>query len=227
MSDRRRRLFGRVCLWAGVIGALQAVVLAIVPAQVDKARFSYPFDVTGHTVAQTSFFVQHLGLLAGMVALCCIPAARLTRSTRWGLRAGTAGMGLLAVMELIAIAPANEPLSSDLATTVNGIYSVPVLLIGFGMTIGGVGLARQTEPTTPGWLRWIPTAVGVWVFAPLSPALMGPFVAGRAAIGSWMLLFVALGWGLMQESHPAWNLRADAAADRSVAPAAASQRAAN
>jgi hypothetical protein len=34
------------------------------------------------------------------------------------------------------------------------------------------------------------------VFVPLTPAIMGPFTAGRLGIGGWMLLFAALGHGL-------------------------------
>jgi hypothetical protein len=188
-----------------VIGALQAVVLVAVPAQVGKDRFSYPFDVTGHALAQTSFLLQHLGLVAGLVALMSLPAGRLSRPTRYGLWAGTIGMVILAVQELVAIAPADEPLTSDLATLVSGLYAVPVLLIGVGLTVGGIGLARHSQATTPSWLRWLPTVLGVWVFVPLSPALMAPFLAGRIAIGSWMALFIALGWGLSRAPEPAWQ----------------------
>lgn len=195
----QRRHFGRICMWAGIIGGVQAIVLATAPARVDDDRFSYPFDVAGHALAQTSFFAQHLGLLVGLAALCSLPAARAQRSTRLGLRAATVGMLLLAVMELVAIAPADEPATSSLAELVSALYSVPVLLLGVGLLIGGIGLARHTSPTHPNWSRWIPAAIGAWVFVPLTPALMGSFIAGRAAIGSWMLLFALLGWTLSRE----------------------------
>ena len=47
MSDERRRLSGRVCLWAGIIGAVQGVVLA---ADVSKSASSWS-DITGLTAA--------------------------------------------------------------------------------------------------------------------------------------------------------------------------------
>lgn len=200
MSDEKRRLYGRICLWAGIIGGLQAVILVAVPAQVDDDRFSYPFDVTGHAVAQTSFFVQHLGLVVGLLALCSLAASRDRRSTRLALHAGTLGMALLALMELIAIAPAADLATSDLAELVSGLYSVPVLLLGVGLLVGGVGVARRTERTDPAWVRWVPASLGAWVFVPLTPALMGSFEAGRAAIGSWMLLFAALGWAFSRRT---------------------------
>ena len=40
--------------------------------------------------------------------------------------------------------------------------------------------------------------LGVYVFFPLSPAISGSFDAGRLAIGGWMLLYTALGYGLMR-----------------------------
>lgn len=205
MSDERRRLWGRVCLWAGIIGAVQGVILATVPAQVDSDRWSYPFDVTGHVVAQVSFFVQHLGVAAGLVALCSLPAAGGPRSTRWGLWVGTAGMVLLAVQELVAIAPARELTTSDLAELVGGLYTVPLLLMGVGLLVGGIGLARRCEPTSPTALRWLPALLGLWVFVPMMPSLFAPFIFARITIGIWMLLFAALGWGLARMPEPAWR----------------------
>jgi hypothetical protein len=42
----------------------------------------------------------------------------------------------------------------------------------------------------------VPLALGVYVFVPLLPAIFGPMVLGRIAIGVWMLLFGALGVAL-------------------------------
>ena len=39
-------------------------------------------------------------------------------------------------------------------------------------------------------------ALCVYVFLPLTPAIMGSFTAGRLGIGGWMLLFAILGYGL-------------------------------
>jgi hypothetical protein len=40
--------------------------------------------------------------------------------------------------------------------------------------------------------------LGVYVFVPLFPAVIGPMVQGRIAIGVWMLLFAALGIALVR-----------------------------
>jgi hypothetical protein len=36
--------------------------------------------------------------------------------------------------------------------------------------------------------------LGIYVFVPLIPAIMGPHIAGRIGIGIWVLLFGLLGW---------------------------------
>lgn len=183
MSDERRRLWGRVCLWAGIIGAVQGVVLAAVPAQVASDRFSYPFDVTGHVVAQVSFFVQHLGLVAGLVALCSLPVAKGARPTRGGLWAGTAGMVLLAVQELVAIAPARELTTSDLAALVGGLYTIPLVLIGIGLLCRNRLARARPRVRAPVRLRaLVPRHPGPGVDLPRVPHLRRrPLRRGRDA----------------------------------------------
>jgi hypothetical protein len=68
--------------------------------------------------------------------------------------------------------------------------------IGLGMVIAGVGLARQ--PVLAGAGRWLLLAMGGYVFVVMFPAVFGPLVAGRIAIGVWMLMFAALGASLVR-----------------------------
>jgi hypothetical protein len=166
-----------------------------------------------------SFFVQHLGLVAGLVALCSLPAANGSRPTRWGLWVATAGMVLLAVQELVAIAPARELATSDLAELVGGLYTVPMMLMGFGLLVGGIGLARRCQPTSPTVLRWLPAVLGLWVFVPMMPSLFAPFIFARITIGAWMLLFAALGWGLARTPESAWRAASAAGSERALSPA--------
>jgi len=60
---------GAVCLAAGILGAVSGIFLAVYPAKVSEDMFSYPLTAGGFTVIQIWFFVQHLGLLAGILAL--------------------------------------------------------------------------------------------------------------------------------------------------------------
>ena len=58
------------------------------------------------------------------------------------------------------------------------------------------------------WLPALVLLLGLFVFVPLTPAIMGElggaFVSGRLAIGGWMLLFSVLGYVLtrIEEVHP-------------------------
>lgn len=189
------------CFWAGLVGFAQAVAVIAMPTSVSDERYSFPFTEGGYVVAQVSFFLQHLPLIAGLVLLLRHPLVRAARTARAGVAVGAAGMGLLAVMELVTISAADEATDSRHAELVNGLYGVPTVLIGLGLSAGGIALlrAKATTADTAPWIPKVVTCLGAWVFVPLLPAIMGPHVLGRLAIGGWMLLFAALGWGL---SHP-------------------------
>ena len=62
--------------------------------------------------------------------------------------------------------------------------------------VAGLGLARQ--PVLAGAGRWLPLIMGGYVFVVMFPAVFGPLVAGRIAIGVWMLMFAALGASLVR-----------------------------
>ena len=77
----------------GILGAGSGIFLAVYPAQVSEDMFSYPLTAGGFTAIQIWFFVQHIGLLAGIAALAprgghdaraAAPAgARASRSRAW------------------------------------------------------------------------------------------------------------------------------------------------
>ena len=112
---------------------------------------------------------------------------------------------VVAVNELVTISAYEAATDSDLATLVENLYGPPVMLIGIGLLVAGAALLRQGTAAWAG-ARWVPALVlvlGVYVFVPLTPAIMGPFTAGRLGIGGWMLLFAVLGYGLtrLEASH--------------------------
>lgn len=192
------RTAGRWSLVAGVIGAVQAAVILAWQHQVPEARFSFPFSATGHVIAQSTFFLQHLPLVVAVVALARLPQVRDSKTARVGLAVATVGLSLLAVMELVAMAGATTAMKSDLGSLLGALYGPPVLLIGGGLTVAGVALLRS------GALRSISlllAVLGGWVFVVMTPALAsGSFVAGRIVIGVWMLLFAGLGWSMMRSA---------------------------
>lgn len=186
------------CLWGGVVGLAQAIVVIAMPTSTSVERYSFPFTEGGYVVAQLSFFVQHLALIAGLALLLNRPLVRRSRAAKAGIAAGLGGMVLLALMELVAISAAGEAADSSRAELVNALYGVPTMLTGAGLLVGGIALlrSRAASPDTAAWVPLVVTLLGAWVFVPLLPAIMGPHVLGRLAIGGWMLLFAVLGWGL-------------------------------
>ena len=197
-TSRSVRRAGVWCLGAGLVGAAQAIILLAWSPQVSDDRYSYPFTGFGFVVAQASFFLQHLPLVVGVVALMWLPATRASRTARIATGAAAVGLMLLTAMELITIVAYDAATDSSLATLINNLYGPPVILIGAGLIVAGIALLRQGTARWGG-ARWVPALVlllGVYVFVPLTPAIMGTFTAGRLGIGGWMLLFALLGFGL-------------------------------
>lgn len=199
-TSRSVRLAGFWCLAAGMLGAAQAAIVLAWSPQVPAGRFSYPFTGAGLALAQVSFFLQHLPLIAGVAALLLLPAVGASRAARIGTRTAVVGLLALAMNELVTITAYDAATDSHHATLVESLYGPPVLLIGIGLVIAGAALLRQGTAAWPG-ARWMPAVVlltGVYVFVPLTPAIMGSFTSGRLGIGGWMLLFVVLGYGLIR-----------------------------
>ena len=193
------RTAGQWSLVAGVIGAIQAAAILAWPHQVPEARFSFPFTATGHVIAQSTFFLQHLPLVVAVVALARLPRVHDSKATRISLAVAAVGLGLLALMELVAMAGATTATKSHLGSLLGGLYGLPMLLIGGGLTVAGVALLRSGSPRA---ISCLLAVLGVWVFVVMTPALAsGSFIAGRIAIGVWMLLFGGLGLSMMRSGQ--------------------------
>jgi hypothetical protein len=191
------RRLGRICVWAGLLGALSGVVLAVWPAGVPDDRYSYPFGAAAFVVAQLWFAVQHLGLLAGILGLGRCGAAG---TGTFGVRLAAAGMAALALVELAAISAARSLYPDGLRTQLLDLgYGLATVAIGVGLVAAGVAVLRAR--VWSGRHRFVPLALGVWVFVPMLPALLAPFVAARLAITGWMLLFALLGVALVREER--------------------------
>jgi hypothetical protein len=190
VTSRNTLLLGRIGIWGGVLGAAQALWMLVTPAAVGAERFSYPFTPEMYSFAQVTFAVQHLTMIAAVLALLAVVRARA------GLWTALVGLVLLTVMELVAITAAGELVDGGWAQVVSALYAVPTILTGIGLVAAGVGIARARA--LPGWGRWITLVVGIYVFAVLIPGIAGPFVAGRIVIGVWTLLFSALAWAAVR-----------------------------
>ncbi len=188
------RRAGIVCVAAGLLGAASGVVLAMIGAQVPDSRYSYPLTATAFVAVQLWFAVQHLGLLVGLFGLRLAAVAGAGRPAVWGPIIGIAGMVLLTLTELVAIGAADDPYPSSLTNVLDGLYAVASLGVGVGLTVVGIAVLRTRQWT--GWRRWVPLTLGVWVFVPMTPAIVAGYVPARLAIAAWMLGFAALGLAL-------------------------------
>ena len=187
---------GAVCLAAGILGAVSGIFLAVYPAQVPEDMFSYPLTAGGFTVIQIWFFVQHVGLLAGIAALARAAVMAQGRSARWGIGLAGWGMALLAVTELIAITARNSTYPGDGTGLLDALYGVSSVAVGGGLILAGIAVRRGGRWS--GWRGLVVLVAGIFVFVPMMPALLGPFVLARLAITVWMLLFAALGYALWE-----------------------------
>ncbi len=70
-------------------------------------------------------------------------------------------------------------------------FGVASILIGIGLTLAGVAVARAGE--WAGWRRFVVLICGVAVFIIVIPGVFGPFLAGRLVLTVWMLMLAALG----------------------------------
>lgn len=195
-AARSTRVPGLLCLWAGVLGAASGVFLALVPPAVDDDRYSYPLTAAGFVLIQCWFGLQHLGLVAGLVGLGRSSAVGARRA---GVLTAIAGMGLLTATELAASAAARSTYPGPGTGVLDALYGISSVIIGIGLI--GAGVAVLRAGAWRGWRRWLPLALGIYVFVPMFPAMFGGFLAARLAITGWMLLFALLGWALAREGH--------------------------
>ncbi len=185
---------GATCMASGILGAVSGIVLAVYPAQVSEDMFSYPLTAGGFTLIQIWFFVQHLGLVAGIAALARAEVMTEGRSARRGTGLAVLGMALLAVTELIAITARNSTYPGEGTALLDVLYGFSSVAVGVGLILTGLAVRRGGRWS--GWRGLVVLVAGVFVFVPMMPALMGPFVLARLAITVWMLLFAALGYAL-------------------------------
>jgi hypothetical protein len=193
------RTAGMLCFWAAALGAASGILLAFVDPAVPETQWSYPLNVTAFSAIQVWFALQHFGLLLGLIALRWTGALGQSTLGRIGHLVAVASMLGLALTEVAAILPANDTKDSPLVGLLGAAYGVTSIALGAALVVEGIAVLRAK--VWHGWQRWIPLALGVWVFVPMLPALALSFVGARFAIAGWMLLFAALGWILMRRAE--------------------------
>lgn len=200
MTDSMIRRSGLVCLVTGVVGAIAAGVLLAWPTSVDQDLLRYPFSETGFLAAQAFFAIHHLGLVIGVVALAmcsAVGSGRVARSGAWLLVAGTVGLTLAELNTMRYADWTNEAANAGL---MGATYGITCTVMGIGAILAGVGVVRTRSWS--GWRAWTPMVIGVAQFVMLTPGMFAGFEVARIVIGTWMLMFAALGWSLYAETRP-------------------------
>jgi hypothetical protein len=199
MSPQFLSRAGLIVVATGLLGALSALVMLLWPPRVADELVSYPFTRAGFYIAQGWFFVHHFGLVLALVALAMSGALGKGRFARGGGWTAVIGMVALTLSELLAMRYADWQNDTANAGLMGTAYGISVSLIGLGMLAAGIGVLRAGA--WHGWRRWMPLAIGIATFTVVTPGMFGGFVIARLAIGSWLLLFAALGWSLYVESR--------------------------
>ena len=190
---------GLLCLVTGILGAVLAGVLLAWPTDVDDSLLRYPFSENGFLTIQTVFAVHHLGLVAGVVALAlsgAVGAGKVARAGAWLLVVGTL---MLTAAELNTMRYADWTADAANEGLMGATYGISCTVMGVGAIMAGAGVLRAR--VWSGWRAWTPMVIGVSQFVMLTPGMFGGFVIARLVIGTWMLMFGALGWSLYVESR--------------------------
>jgi hypothetical protein len=197
-TTSRQRTLAAIGTVASLLGAGAAGLLIGWEPQVPTDQFSYPFKPAGFAVIQTLFFVQHFPLAVLLALLWTSGVAGRSSLARIGVVGSVVAMLGLAVTELIAIPSAEETYPSSGTLHLDVLYGATSIGIGLFAVLAGIAILRAEVWT--GWERWLPVALGVYVFVVMTPGIMLGFEAARLVIGGWMLLFAALGWALMRRA---------------------------
>lgn len=193
------KMAGLLCFVGAIVGAVGGIVTGFIPPVVSPDMYSFPYTPTGFLVAQSVFMLNHVLLLVGILALAYSDAVGSGLLGRAGVGVSVAGMAALTLCEIGAMTLATSPYPSPGTDMMDMAYGVATILIGVGMTLAGISVARAGE--WGGWRRFITLACGVAVFVVVLPGVFGPFLVGRIVLTAWMLMFAALGWALFTHAR--------------------------
>ena len=207
-ARQRVRWAGVACVWGGGIGALASAALAFVAPAVEPGVYNYPLDSSVFVAVQVTFFLIYLVLAFGLMGVWW---ARVVPPSTFGSSGALAAAGslvLLALVHLVSIAATGFVESAPFVDILDASFGVVTAASGLSLVLGGIAIVRGLAWT--GWGAYLPLILGIYVFAPLIPALLGPTILARLAIAVWCLLFVGLGVALQQLASPRRTARASA-----------------
>lgn len=183
-----------LCIVGAVIGAIGGLVTGFIPPAVSSDWYSYPYTPTGFLVAEFSFILNHVLLLVGILGLARSGAVGSGLLGRIGVWLSLAGLVAFTLCEVRAMTLATTPYPGPGTGFLDTSYGVASILIGVGLTLAGVAVARAGEWN--GWRRFIVLICGAAFFVIVIPGLLAPFLVARLVLTVWMMMFAALGWAL-------------------------------
>jgi hypothetical protein len=200
--ELRRRVRGAAiaCVAGGLVGALGSVLLAFVPAAVSPGVYNYPLEVSLFIVVQSVFALVYLVLAYGLMGLWWARVVPPSTFGSSGTLAAAGSLVLLAIVHLVSIAAAGWEDTAPFIDILDASFGVVTAASGLSLVLGGIAIVRGQA--WPNWGAYLPLALGVYVFALLIPALLGPSILAHLAIAGWCILFVALGIALRQLTMP-------------------------
>jgi hypothetical protein len=157
---------------AGWIGCAAGVVGVIAGLLTILWPDQLDTDTTGFTILQLVLALRDIGLAILLTTLWPANRARAI----WVVGA-VAGMLVLATLEIITVFSRHD----------NGAaYGLTSYAIGLFLILGAI------RPVRP-----LPLALGIYVFVPMTPAIVAGFVLEQLVIAGWMAGFALLGWKLV------------------------------
>jgi hypothetical protein len=199
-ARKRVRWAGVACVWGGGIGALASLILTFVAPAVQPGVYNYPLDTSVFIAVQALFFLVYLVLAFGLMGVWWARVVSPSTFGSSGMLAAAGSLVLLAVVHLVSTAASGFVESAPFVDILDASFGVVTAASGLSLVLGGIAIVRGHA--WPGWGAYVPLILGIYVFAPLIPALLGPTVVARLAIVGWCVLFVVLGVALQQLTMP-------------------------
>lgn len=135
-----RPLAGSLCA-AGGVGVASGLATVFVPPAVTMDMYRYPFSPGAYTAAQLVYAANHLMLLAGLLGIGRVGAARGASWTT-GAAFGAFGLLLLTGCEIRALRVTNMAVDGPRSGPLDTAYGVATIASGIGLILAGIAVVR-------------------------------------------------------------------------------------